>query len=54
MRPGEVLSALLCREPLFLIPELRERGHEWRGVLEPDGTSYRLLVRAGAANEVAA
>ncbi|WP_296712364.1 DUF2249 domain-containing protein [Rhodoblastus sp.] len=54
MRPGEVLSALLDREPLFLFPELRQRGHHWRGAVEPDGTSYRLLVRAGLSNEAAA
>jgi uncharacterized protein (DUF2249 family) len=45
MKPGEVLSALLCREPTFLLPELAKRGHSWRGAFEPDGTSYRLLVR---------
>lgn len=54
MRPGEVLSALLCREPLFLFPELRQRGHEWRGTAEPGGRSYRLLVRAGLTSEAAA
>ncbi|WP_296709300.1 DUF2249 domain-containing protein [Rhodoblastus sp.] len=54
MRPGEVLSALLCREPLFLFPELRQRGHDWRGAAEPDGRSYRLLVRARVDSEAAA
>jgi len=53
MKPGEVLSAVLCREPLFLFPELRQRGHEWRGAAEPDGT-YKLLVRVGLSSEVAA
>jgi uncharacterized protein (DUF2249 family) len=48
MRPGEVLSALLCREPIFLLPELAKRGHRWQGAFEPDGTTYRLLVRIEA------
>jgi len=44
---GEVLSALLCREPVFLFPELAKRGHQWRGAFEPDGTTYKVLVRIG-------
>jgi len=47
MKPGEVLSALLCREPIFLFPELAKRGHRWRGGFEPDGTTYKVLVRIG-------
>ena len=31
MTNGEVLAALLCREPIFLFPELAKRGHAWRG-----------------------
>ena len=54
LQPGEVLSALLCREPVFLLPKLHERGHEWRGGLEADGKTYRLLVRKGAGKEAAA
>ena len=54
MSEGEVLSALLCREPIFLFPELQKRGHCWRGGFEPDGKTYRILVRVGAAKEVAA
>lgn len=54
MKKGEVLSALLCREPMFLIPELTQRGHAWRGGFEPDGKTYRILVRIGAAGEAAA
>jgi len=54
MAKGEVLSALLCREPLFLFPELAKRGHGWRGGFEPDGTTYKVLVRIGAARETAA
>ncbi|WIM11616.1 DUF2249 domain-containing protein [Enhydrobacter sp.] len=49
MKQGEVLSALLCREPIFLIPELAKRGHGWRGGFEPDGKTYRILVRIGTA-----
>ena len=51
MAPGEVLSALLCREPIFLFPELAKRGHAWRGGFEADGTTYKVLVRAGAIKE---
>lgn len=47
MAPGEVLSALLCREPIFLLPELAKRGHAWNGGFEPDGTTYKILVRIG-------
>lgn len=53
LQPGEVLSALLCREPVFLLPKLNERGHEWRGGFESDGKTYRLLVRKGAGKEAA-
>ncbi|WP_347140627.1 DUF2249 domain-containing protein [Paracoccus sp. SSK6] len=44
---GDVLFALLDREPIFLFPELATRGHEWAGNVAPDGGSYRLLVRSG-------
>lgn len=47
MEAGEVLSALLCREPVFLFPELEKRGHAWQGAFEPDGTTYHVLVRKG-------
>jgi uncharacterized protein (DUF2249 family) len=53
MQAGEVLSALLCREPIFLLPELEKRGHGWRGGFDRDGTTYRLLVRIGARREAA-
>lgn len=49
LAPGEVLSALLCREPIFLLPELAKRGHAWRGGFEPDGTTYKILVRIGGS-----
>ncbi len=48
---GEVLSALLCREPVFLFPELAKRGHQWRGAFEPDGTTYKVLVRIGTGGD---
>lgn len=51
MQAGEVLSALLSREPVFLFPELAKRGHDWRGGFDRDGTTYRLLVRIGAKRE---
>ena len=54
LRPGEVLCALLCREPVFLLPELGKRGHEWHGGFEADGTTYKLLVRSGSGKEAAA
>lgn len=48
LKEGEVLSALLCREPVFLLPELARRGHRWRGGFDADGTTYRLAVRIGS------
>ncbi len=47
MAEGEVLFALLGREPVFLFPELQARGHAWVGDFDADGTSFRLMVRAG-------
>ncbi len=50
MKNGEVLSALLCREPLFLLPELAKRGHAWRGGFDPaDQKTYKIAIRIGAA-----
>jgi len=54
LKKGEVLSALLCREPIFLLPELAKRGHAWRGGFESDGKTYKILVRIGAAGMAAA
>lgn len=51
MQPGQVLSALLCREPMFLFPELENRGHQWRGGFEPDGTTYKILIRVARNKE---
>ena len=47
MAEGEVLFALLGREPVFLFPELAARGHAHVGDFDEDGVTYRLLVRAG-------
>lgn len=52
LRPGEVVAALLPREPLFLFEELKARGHGWRGGFEADG-SYRIEIRAGGPGEAA-
>jgi uncharacterized protein (DUF2249 family) len=51
MPRGEVLVALLNREPVFLLPELAKRGHPWRGGFEPDGDTYRLVVLVGLDGE---
>jgi uncharacterized protein (DUF2249 family) len=51
MMPGEVLAALLCQEPVFLFPELAKRGHSWRGGFEPDGTTYKVLVRVNSGKK---
>lgn len=44
--PGETLSALLRREPVFLFPQLEKRGYRWLGGFTPDGLTYELTVRA--------
>jgi uncharacterized protein (DUF2249 family) len=44
--PGETLSALLRREPVFLFPQLERRGFRWLGGFLPDGVTYELTVRA--------
>lgn len=50
MKPGEVMTALLCREPVFLLPELGKRGHQWIGGFEPDGTTYKITIRVAAGD----
>lgn len=47
LKPGDVLFALLAREPVFLFPELAKRQHEWAGNFDASGVTYRLLVRHG-------
>ncbi len=51
MQPGQVLFALLDREPMLLFPELAHRGHEWAGNFANSGEVYRLLIRAGAQDD---
>jgi uncharacterized protein (DUF2249 family) len=47
MAKGEVLFALLAREPVFLFPELTHRGHQWAGNLDATGSVFRIMIRAG-------
>lgn len=54
LKEGEVLLALLCRKPIFLIPELAKRGHAWHGDFEPDGKTFKITIRIGAARVAAA
>jgi len=49
MAVGEVLFALLHREPLFLFPELENRGHQWVGNFDETGQAYRIMIRVGTA-----
>lgn len=49
MSPGEVLFAVLAREPLFLFPELTKRGHKWAGNHDKSGTAFRIMIKRGAA-----
>jgi uncharacterized protein (DUF2249 family) len=51
MEAGEVLSALLLREPRFLFPELAKRGHQWRGDFDAGRTTYKISIRVGSAIE---
>ena len=52
MTDGEVLEALLCREPTFLLPELAQRGHAWSGAFDQsDAGTYRILIRVNAGSE---
>ncbi len=44
--PGQTLSSLLSREPVFLFPQLEKRGFRWLGGFRPDGATYELTVRA--------
>jgi uncharacterized protein (DUF2249 family) len=46
MESGEVLFALLNREPVFLLTELKERGHDWIGNFDASGKIYRIMIRA--------
>lgn len=48
LSPGQTLSALLPREPVFLFRELNRRGYQWLGGFTPDGAAYELTVRVGS------
>ncbi|APG84081.1 universal stress protein [Sinorhizobium americanum CCGM7] len=47
LQPGEVLFAVLSREPVFLFPELARRGHQWAGNFDESRTTFRIFVRSG-------
>ncbi|PST20623.1 DUF2249 domain-containing protein [Mesorhizobium plurifarium] len=47
LESGDVLFALLSREPVFLFPELASRGHQWAGNFDETGTVFRIFVRVG-------
>ncbi len=49
MENGEVLFALLGREPVFLFNELKRRGHEWIGGFDNSGSVYRIMIRVATA-----
>jgi uncharacterized protein (DUF2249 family) len=49
MAPGEVLFAVLGREPVFLFPELTKRGHRWAGNYDKAGTAFRIMVKCGGS-----
>jgi uncharacterized protein (DUF2249 family) len=49
MSSGEVLFAVLVREPLFLFPELTKRGHKWAGNYDRSGTAFRIMIKRGAS-----
>lgn len=54
LQPGQVLAALLLREPVFLFQELKKRGHSWRGAFkEDDKNTYRVEIRVGASSGAA-
>jgi len=46
---GNVIFALLSREPLLLFPELAKRGHQWVGNFDEARTTYRIMIRVGKA-----
>ncbi|WP_087003672.1 DUF2249 domain-containing protein [Rhizobium sullae] len=53
MNAGEVLFALLSREPVFLFNELKRRGHEWAGNFDASGSTYRIMIRVIPSARVA-
>ena len=51
MEDGEVLFALLNREPVFLFNELKARGHEWIGNFDASGKTYRIMIRTTTGDQ---
>jgi uncharacterized protein (DUF2249 family) len=50
MAPGEVLFAVLAREPMFLFPELTKRGHKWAGNHDQSGSAFRIMIKRGGVS----
>jgi uncharacterized protein (DUF2249 family) len=50
-QPGEVIFALLSREPVFLYPELTKRGHQWAGNFDDAKETFRIMIRVGKAGD---
>ena len=48
-KAGDVIFALLSREPIFLYPELTKRGHQWVGNFDEAGETFRIMIRTGEA-----
>lgn len=48
LEAGEVIFAILSREPVFLYPELTRRGHQWVGNFDSSGAFYRIMIRVGS------
>jgi len=47
LEPGEVIFAVLSREPVFLYPALTQRRHQWVGNFDATGSTYRIMIRVG-------
>ncbi|WP_193336933.1 DUF2249 domain-containing protein [Devosia beringensis] len=47
MSEGQVLFALLEREPMALLAALKALDHAWIGDVDETGVAYRMLIRAG-------
>ncbi|WP_404404777.1 DUF2249 domain-containing protein [Pelagibacterium halotolerans] len=51
MASGEVIFALVPREPLLLLAALEEIGHQWVGQSDPETGFYRLFVRVQGVHQ---
>jgi len=47
LTPGQTLLVQLDREPVFLLPELDRRGHQWRGGSAAKNAGYEIIIRVG-------